>query len=394
MPDRIFWILPFFLLPQLLSAGHVLGGYMSYTCEEEGTFNFQMELLRDCNCANCALLDPTVQIAIYDCGTDGLCTDLSTADAIDVLTVSLSNVEYLLNNNPPCFGPPFPCYEVGKYLFSYTFPDLGHSYIVVFQRCCRALDIDNLIQPGETGLTIATQMTAAALTSCNNSPRIDLYPPLIICANQSYSLPVLFTDLDGDLLYYTTCPSLSGGGPIVVEPEMSTCDGALPNPPCPPPFNEANYIVPVYSANQPVLSDPPATLDLESGMWMLTPTTIGRFAMAMCVEEYRNGALLSKTQLEFVLNVVAETPLSTDEPEVGFLHVFPNPTRSGRLMVDLSDHKVTQLRLFDITGVLRYQERPGKTAVHVIPTNDLRSGCYFLIVDTAEGQFVEKVQLY
>lgn len=306
-------ILPFLafvailLAPAIVEARHIIGGDITYEYLGEPTpgfkrWRFTMHIYRDCY-GNGADFDIPAEFAIYQ-GTE-LNNSLHS-------TYSLNDYDYtkLIPDTPQCVtNIPLVCVEEAVYSFEATLPVLANqSYFVVYQRCCRNNTITNIVNPGDVGATYFIELTPAAMAANNNSPEYVNFPPIIICNN----LPLVFnhsaTDADGDLLVYSFCQALAGGGNITFTPDLFSCIGAKPTPPCPPPFDNVPYALPTYSAGNPVGGDPQITINQVSGVITGTPTIIGQFVVAVCVQEYRNGLLLSTVQREFQFNVTDCTP--------------------------------------------------------------------------------------
>ncbi len=308
--NSIFYICVIFalsLLPSLVEARHIIGGDITYECLGETSpgmkrWRFTMHIYRDCF-GNGANFDVPAEFAIYK-GTE---TNNSLYS-----TFSLNTYDYtkLIPDTPQCVTKiPQVCVEQASYSFETILPVLtNESYFVVHQRCCRNNTITNIVNPGDVGATYTIELNPAAMAVCNNSPSFTNFPPIIICNN----LPLIFNhsaiDADGDLLVYSFCDALAGGGNITFTPDLFSCIGAKPTPPCPPPFDIVPYAVPNYTALSPVGGDPKITINQVSGIITGTPQIIGQFIVAVCVQEFRNGQLLSTVQREFQFNVADCTP--------------------------------------------------------------------------------------
>jgi len=203
------------------------------------------------------------------------------------------------------------CAERAQYTININSPNNGRSYYVVYQRCCRNNTINNIFNPGQTGATNFIELTPDALNLCNNSPEFIDFPPLLVCVNQDIDFNHSAADIDGDQLVYSFCSPLDGGGTDGVDTpgNAASCTGVQPQPSCPPPFQEISYILPTYSPTEPMAGDPVVSIDPVTGIISGVPTTIGRFVVGVCVEEFRNGVLLSRIQRDFQFYVVNCTPV-------------------------------------------------------------------------------------
>lgn len=290
-------------------ARHIIGGVMSYECLGNNNYRFTLRVYRDCNCTNCAELDAVAEIGVYRCTSAGDCGGQSQANPYDEISVPLSQQSFVDEPDYPCLVPPNVCGEEGVYEFTLNLPPNGtDSYFISYQRCCRNVTIDNLINPEDAGATYTIELTPAAMALCNSSPSFDTYPPIIICNDTPLSYDHSATDPDGDLLVYEFCSPLLGGGPLLDPVFYNTCGGANPIPACPPPYNFVTFEAPAFSPSQPMGGDPIISINPNTGLITGTPTLQGQFVVGVCVSEYRNGQLLSRVFRDFQFNVASCDP--------------------------------------------------------------------------------------
>jgi len=306
---RLIWIVLFIstLHPLLLEAKHIIGGTISYECLGESSpgfrrYRFTMKVYRDCLGGGAAFDDPA-EFAIYRG---------SSASSIrqENFKASLSLFTALVPDTPQCIQKiPNVCVEEATYVFERVLSvSSTESYFVVYQRCCRNETIRNLINPGDIGATFMIELTPAAQQACNNSPTFVDFPPIVICNNVPLQFDHSAIDKDGDLLVYSFCPPLVGGGNILQAPGVFTCDGAVPTPPCGPPFENAPFVIPTYLPTSPMGGSPKIAINTNNGAITGTPNQLGQYVVAVCVKEFRNGVLLSTSQREFQFNVADCSP--------------------------------------------------------------------------------------
>ncbi len=305
------WILVVMLvlvgLP-MLQARHIIGGVMSYECLGNNRYEFTLRVYRDCNCTMCAQLDAMAEIGIYRCSSPGNCEGQSQAQPFGSVSVPLASQSFVEEPDYPCLIPPNVCGQEGIYRFTLTLPASTSSYFVSYQRCCRNVTIDNIINPDDAGATYTIELTPAAQLVCNSSPSFDTYPPIIICNNTPLNYDHSATDPDGDMLVYEFCAPLLGGGPDLDPLFYNTCSGANPIPACPPPYNTVTFQAPNYTATSPMGGAPTISIDPMTGVITGTPQFEGQFVVGVCVSEYRNGLLLSKVFRDFQFNVASCDP--------------------------------------------------------------------------------------
>ena len=196
--------------------------------------------------------------------------------------------------------------EQGIYVFELDLPISDETYHIVYQRCCRNNTISNIIAPDESGATYVMELTPFAQNECNNSPVFNAFPPVVICAGEPLVFDHSATDSEGDQLVYELCSPLLGAGVVgfLIPGDPTSCNGFRPNPPCEPPYENVNFLLPNYSAFNPLGGSPPAiSIDPVTGVISGIPLFQGQFVVGICVSEYRNGELLSVTRRDFQFNV-------------------------------------------------------------------------------------------
>lgn len=293
-----------------VSARHIIGGVITYTCEGEGRYNFVLKMYRDCYCPPpCAEFDPLAYIAVYRCN-GGDCNQLTQNSFIAQQDVRLGAVRKVDAPTYPCLIPPDICVEEAEYKFSLTLPTSDQSYHISYQRCCRNITINNIVDPESVGATYTIEITPEAQRVCNDSPVFDDFPPTVICAGAPLVYDHSATDLDGDQLVYEFCNPIEGGGRNTTPAFVETCIGSQPNPACPPPYDLVRFAAPNYSSIAPLgyqigTSEPILKINPNTGIITGTPQIKGQYVVGICVSEYRNGVLLSRVFRDFQFNVAS-----------------------------------------------------------------------------------------
>lgn len=300
-----FFIL-LFIIPESAFGKHIIGGFMRYDHLGGGRYRFQLFVYRDCRPQeNAAPLDSPIDVGVYYQNNNG-----SSYQLVRQITPTLRRAERVL---PPDFAcltlPPSLCVEEGYYEFEYRiegWPRSG-SVILAYQRCCRNNTISNIATPGEVGATFTVEITPYAMATGNSSPDFKEFPPTAICNAFPLEFDHSAVDPDGDSLAYVFCSPLVGGG-LAGSVELpsgsaSACNGVSPAPACPPPYGPVTFLSPHYTVSLPLGGAPAVTLDSQTGLIAGTPNILGQFVAAVCVEEWRNGQLLSVTRRDFQFNV-------------------------------------------------------------------------------------------
>jgi gliding motility-associated-like protein len=275
---------------------------MYYECTGTGSYDFTMKLYRDCFSTG-ADFDNPGNFAVFD----------QNNQLVQVITATVQTVQNINTSvASPCMVlPPNVCVEEGTYFFSLTVGDPTQSYKVVYQRCCRNGTIQNLTLPGTQGLSIVSTIPPDLDLTCNSSPAFTNFPPPVLCAQELLEFDHSAIDPDGDSLAYTLCSPFIGG---------SQAD-PLPLPPSNPPYNGVQW-APTYGPETPLAGNPSLSIDPVTGLLSGVPTQLGQYVIGVCVEEWRNGQLLSVNTRDFQFNVaVCEPPSDAviEIPQVGQL---------------------------------------------------------------------------
>lgn len=291
-------------------ARHIIGGVITYECKGNGKYDFVLKMYRDCYCTDCANFDAEAFIGVYRC-SGGNCNNLTQADVFTRVNARLGTIRQIEAPTYPCLIPPDICVEEAEYRFSLTLPLSDDSYHISYQRCCRNITINNIVDPDNVGATYTVEITPQAQHLCNSSPVFSSFPPTVICAGADLVFNHAAADADGDSLVYEFCNPIEGGGggTIGLNPlYYNTCIGAYPAPACAPPYDKVTFLSPKYTYFAPLgftkdKGDPVLKIDPNTGIITGKPETLGQFVVGICVSEYRDGMLLSKVFRDFQFNV-------------------------------------------------------------------------------------------
>lgn len=281
-------LITWFVLSALVfsaKASHLVGGEIYYTCLGNNQYQITLKVYRDCNTVVGAEYDNPAYIGIFN----------SSGVLVEQLAAPFNGSEELpvIIDNPCLQAPPDVCVEEAIYTVTETLPPIAGGYHVAYQRCCRNPTIVNLVAPDDQGSTYTVHIPEAALNSCNSSPSFNSFPPVALCTGDLLEFDHSATDLDGDLLVYSLCSPYHGGDDT--DPQ--------PIPPLAPPYNTLQWGF-GYNAANPMDGAPPISIDPNTGLLTCTPTQAGQYVVGVCVEEYRNGELLSSNNRDFQFNVV------------------------------------------------------------------------------------------
>ncbi|MFK7771898.1 MAG: gliding motility-associated C-terminal domain-containing protein [Saprospiraceae bacterium] len=283
----------FFLNPFLSNASHIVGGEISYNCLGGNTFEVKLTVYRDCFYgAPNAEFDPEASIGIFDANNDLVLSLLGAPGGQLLIPATVDDTLDIILSDPCLFAPEDICVHSMTYTDTIVLPPISGGYQLVYQRCCRNSSISNIVSSFDTGASFVIDISETALLECNSSPQFIAMPPVFLCINEPFEFDQSVIDIDGDSLVYSLCTPFDG----------ASFDDPRPQPPLPPPYDLINWQNPPYSLTN-LLGGVPLAIDPITGIVSATPNTQGIFLVGMCIEEYRNGELISKTRREFQYNV-------------------------------------------------------------------------------------------
>jgi len=270
-----------------LQATHIIGGYINVNCLGGNSYEIELRLYRDCNPGN-AGFDGNAAIGLFD--SAGTLISTIIAPRINIINIPATSPN-------PCLVPPSNiCVEEGIFSTTVTLSSSSGGYWLAYQRCCRNASILNIVNPTNIGATFYAQIPDPGTYPCNSTPIFTKFPPIVICNMEAINYDHSATDFNGDSITYYLCTAMSGAGP----------GNPAPNPPSAPPYTPVPYQSP-YSPSYPMASSPPLAININTGLLTGTPNVVGRFVVAICMDEYRNGVKIGHYRREFQFNTTSCT---------------------------------------------------------------------------------------
>lgn len=300
-------LLAIWFFPTIASAKHIIGGEMTYRYIEtlpdgKNRYEFTLVVFRDCDSGGGSLDNPA-SIGVY-------AGDLNAATLMESLKANIESLVMVSPVIPSCADASAvsnACVQRGIYLFILDLDPLNQSYFIVYQRCCRTVQVINIANPDQIGATYMVEINPLAQALHNSSPTFVNYPPTFICNNYPLNFDHSAIDVDGDSLVYSFCTPLIGGGQGGGSGGGGNCNSTTPAPPCGPPFNTVLFVG-NYSQANPMGGNPVIAVDPQTGLLTGTPMLLGQYVVGICVSEYRNGQFLGSVLRDFQFNVVDCTP--------------------------------------------------------------------------------------
>ncbi len=272
-------------------ASHIVGGELYYTCLGNDQFEITLTIYRDCATGQAPFDDPAY-LGIFE----GLNDTYLRTENLQLGAISPPTPLSILD---PCLEVEDDvCIHSTVYRDTINLPFRPGGYKLAYQRCCRNGAIVNITQPTETGATYTAEINEESLNSCNSAavfynPTGDVngWPPIFICQGIDIEFDHSAIDPDGDSLVYKLCTPYLGAN--------SSPTGSRPVQPSNPPYDTINYEMGYGPEDMLGNLDAPFSIDPQTGMLSGRPQFFGQYVVGICVEEYRNGVLISTTRRDF-----------------------------------------------------------------------------------------------
>jgi len=268
------------------NATHIVGGEMNYVYLGSNNYEIHLNIYRDCLSGQAPYDDPA-SVGVFD----------ASGNLLQSLSLPYLGSDTLVpevNYHCTITIPTNICVEVTTYIFVVNLPPINGGYRLEYQRCCRNGSILNIVNPGATGETFVATIPDASLYGTNSNPSFNYWPPVLICESLPIAVDLSATDIDGDSLVYNLCTPYEGADSF----------NPMPTPPSFTPLNLLTWMNPPYSLSNILGGSQPLSINSSTGLLTGNTSILGCFVVGVCVEEYRNGVLISETKRDFQFNVV------------------------------------------------------------------------------------------
>ncbi len=352
----------YLLIPEGKSS-HIVGGEMTYKCLGGQSYEITLTLRRDCfNGSPEAAFDDPAHIGIFD-GEGNQVRNLGQFGIILLPFRKDDTLNEILKTECEVIGGDV-CVHTTTYRAKIELPFRAGGYILAYQRCCRNKTITNIIEPELAGATYSMVISEDALRYCNKGPKFGPFPPIYICgdSNRSIIFDASLFDEEGDSLVYTLCVPYAGADTA----------NSKPTRPSKPPFPLIMY-KPPFSLNDLLGGNSNLQIDRHTGIITGQPNAIGQYLVGICIEEYRNGKILSRLRRDFQYNVrfCTTNPVSNFDADNTVLCVgdsvvnFTNKSVRSRDYTWLFDYPRNTFISKDTNPTFKFP-KPGKYTVALI----------------------------
>jgi gliding motility-associated-like protein len=289
MLRKLLTLVTIFLAMQTAQAAHIVGGEIYYDrigsdLNGNPKYVITIHLYRECASTG---FDAVIGYRVYHQNDSAYTDEQFFCEEPIFATLPLVD-------DDPCVTPPTNmCIEGAVYRDTIVLPLYDEGYYISYQRCCWSASMENIVNPGDNGITLKTFIPGADLVSeANNNARFTNYPPLVLCSGLTLHFDHSGLDPDGDSLVYELITPLAGG------------DSFIPDPDEPPgPYQNIEWEV-GFSAIQPFGPGSDIDLDSTTGIIDFHPNMIGNYVVGIGVREYRNELLISQKIRTFGYRVV------------------------------------------------------------------------------------------
>ncbi|GAA5222215.1 T9SS type B sorting domain-containing protein [Membranihabitans marinus] len=265
------------------------GGELNYTYIKNGVFEFTLILERDCGrfSPNPEFTD-VVSIGVFDmenqliseCGENGR------------IPLTLSQKYYKTNNlDAACIDvEEVECREVAVYKGRTTIPLSSKGHQFVYSSCCRADNIENILDPSNKGFTLISTMTLNGYLWLSSLPSFNKLSPLYSCIDEEETYDPGIIAKDDYRYSFTLCTPYDG--------KAAANEFIRPGN---PPYDFVDFAS-GYNSSMPLGENGYVKVDENTGVITYKNDAVGSYTVAVCVTQYKGGKLMGSAIKEIQLN--------------------------------------------------------------------------------------------
>jgi gliding motility-associated-like protein len=281
-----------------LKATHLVGGFISYQYQSltatGARYLVTITSYRDCK-------EGSIQFA------DNIDVCLYRRDNSRLLRSQNFRIKSKSKVNPigrtDCPEATNVCLERAIYQELVDLPTSSFGYIVQWEVCCRNTQVNLRDDPvsGQPFIGQTYQTIIPPTNVKNSSPFFSEVPVPYICINDTTEVNNYAVDADGDSLVYKLATPWYGAS---LANNFPGC-AQVYSPPVP--ISNTDYKL-GFNGQIPFGASGIAQINSRNGISTYLGRNVGNYAVAIDLEEYRNGILLSSTRLDLQILVINCTP--------------------------------------------------------------------------------------
>lgn len=311
------------------NASHMMGADLRFRCLGGNTYEITLSFYRDCSGISPST---TANISISSASCSQTLATLSLPQTSVVEASPLCPAQL---SQSTCNGGTLPGVQLYTYMGTVTLPATCRDWVVSWSDGSRNSAVTNLASASSYDMYVEGRINNLDVT-CNSSPDFTTPPVPYICAGVPFSYNHGVVDAEGDSLRYTMIQPLSAvGTPIAYSGS----------------FTIAN----------PMNTTAGLTFDPVTGQMSFTPNGTQVAAIAVRVDEYRNGVLIGSVIRDMQIVVISCT---NNSPVAAPVSSLVGATVSGNVIYTCPGNAVSfSLRATDadITQIL--------SSTHTITSN-------------------------
>jgi gliding motility-associated-like protein len=221
----------------------------------------------------------------------------------------LTTCDYPYSTQAPPAGTPDGTLIVQYVSDTFSIPP-GCTVTAEVDQGSRNAAITNLQNPSSTDIDIVASVTTPNSTNCENNPVFASFPVNIFCVGENANFSQGAIDLSGDSITYTLInPRNTGGTPI---PFVAGC-------------------TPTNPLGAPTVFASTFTFNSSTGNVNFTPTQSGNYVMALEVDAFHSGTLVSTTMRDIQIVVI---PCTTLDNPPKLVNMFDSVHVQGGVVYD------------------------------------------------------------
>ncbi len=286
-------ICPFFF--STIHATHIVGGDINMQClnpKEPGNYKITVSLYFDDLNGSIDALDQSILIAIFRKSDNKKMMDIP---------INLSSRNPVIYTNPACATLRSLKTSVLKYIkiveLSPNTYDDPEGYYIVWERCCRNNDIDNIENPRNAGMVFYVEfppLIQNGKSFVNSTPVFQQLNGEYVCRNEVFEINYDAVDLDGDILKYSLVTPYNG---FLDDSDPRGATQGSSNYPLIKWINGSDI-------NNQIPGSPPLTVHPQKGVLNVRANNLGLHVISVLCEEFRNGERIGGVRRDFQFLVV------------------------------------------------------------------------------------------